>query len=140
MKKIISIILVLALAFSMVGCRPSERVSYNVSKEADSFNVIRKLTVINCRTDSVMMELVGTFALGNSSAGELEVICKTGEDEYRKHYIYLNDWTAYTVEDISGADVNPYNYEINFYPQMLDIFDVEVGEIGTGQNGFGGTT
>lgn len=89
MKKIISIILAFALVLCMVGCRPSERVSYNVSKEADSFGVVRKLTVINCRTDAIMMELVGTFALGNSSAGELEVICKTGDDSYKKHFVYI---------------------------------------------------
>lgn len=139
MKKIISIILVLTMLVCMVSCRPSERVSYNVSKEADSFGVVRKLTVINCRTDSIMMELVGTFSLGNSSAGELSIICKTGEDAYKKHYVYLNDWTAYTVEDISGADVDPYSYEILFYPEMLDLIDVDArNEIGTFQSGFGG--
>lgn len=139
MKKIISFILVIALALCMVGCRPSERVSYNVSKEADSFGVVRKLTVINCRTDSIMMELVGTFALGNSSAGELEVICKTSEDAYKKHFIYLNDWTAYTVEDISGADVDPFSYEIIFYPKMLDLIDIEKrANVGGANAGFGG--
>lgn len=139
MKKIISGIFAIALVLCMVGCRPSEKVSYNVSKEADSFGVVRKLTVINCRTDSIMMELIGTFALGNSSAGELEVICKTGEDAYKKHFVYLNDWTAYTVEDISGADVDPFSYEIIFYPKMLDLIDIETrANVGGANVGFGG--
>lgn len=139
MKKIISFILAVALAFCVVGCRPANRVAYNVSKEADSFGVVRKLTVINCRTDSIMMELSGTFALGNSSAGELEIICKTGDDSYKKHYVYLNEWTAYTVEDISGADVDPFSYEITFYPKMLDLIDIETrANVGGANAGFGG--
>lgn len=120
------LVFVLLIAMFLTGCRESEHVSYNISKEADSFGVIRKLTVLNVRSDTIMLELTGTFALSNTSTNELAIICKTGENEYRKHYVYLNDWTAYTVEDISGADVNPYQYEITFYPQMLPVFDVEV--------------
>ena len=34
------------------GCgRQSTRVAYNISKEADNFNVTRRLEVINARTD-----------------------------------------------------------------------------------------
>lgn len=114
------------VSFTLSGCRESDRVSYNVSREADSFNVTRKLTVLNVRTDTIMMELTGTFSISNSSAGELAIICKTGDGVYKKHYVYLNDWTAYTVEDISGADVDPYNYEIRFYPQMIPGIDMSV--------------
>lgn len=34
-------------------------------------------------------------------------------------YVYLNEWTIYTIEDISGAHVDPYHYEINFLPEMI---------------------
>ena len=123
---VLAFLLAVPIALLFTGCRVSNHVSYNISKEADSFNVTRKLTVLNVRSDTIMLELTGTFALSNTSTNELAIICKTGENEYRKHYVYLNDWTAYTVEDISGADVNPYQYEITFYPQMLPVFDVEV--------------
>ena len=66
-----------------------------------------------------MLELVGTFSLANNSSNELEITCQTGQEEYKKHFVYLNDWTVYVVEDISGADVDPYHYEINFLPQMI---------------------
>jgi hypothetical protein len=72
------------------------------------------------------MELQGTFSIANNTANELEIICKIGEGEYKKHFVYLNEWTVYTVEDISGADVDPYQYEIVFYPQMLDPISVSV--------------
>lgn len=114
------------IAATLSGCRQSDRVAYNISREADSFGVTRKLTVLNIRSDKVLMELTGTFSIANNSANELEVICKTGEDEYKKHFVYLNQWTVYTVEDISGADVSAYNYEIVFYPRMLPIIEGEV--------------
>lgn len=113
-------------AVYLSGCRQADRVSYNVSREADSFNITRKLTVLNVRSDTVLMELTGTFSLANTSANELAIICKTGENEYKKHFVYLNEWTVYTVEDVSGADVSAYNYEIVFYPKMLPITEGRV--------------
>lgn len=127
-KRVIALVIVFAimLALALSGCRESQRVAYNVSKEADSFNVTRKLTVLNVLSDKVLMELTGTFSIANNAANELEVICKVGEDLYKKHFVYLNSWTVYTAEDISGADVDPYKYEITFYPQMVPAVDWEM--------------
>ena len=122
-----ALVIVLIVVTGFTGCRPSDMVAYNVSREADSFNVTRKLTVLNVRSDTILMELTGTFSIANNTANELEVICKTGEDEYKKHFVYLNGWTVYTVEDISGADVDPYRYEIVFYPQMFPGVTAEIG-------------
>ena len=86
--------------------------------EADNFNVTRKLTVLNARTDTILLELTGTFALKNNSDNELEVIIETAEGKYQKDYVYLNNYTMYVVEDISGAEVDKYHYEINFLPEF----------------------
>lgn len=135
-KRVLSVVicaaLIVTMALALTGCRESERVAYNVSKEADNFNVTRKLTVINARTDRVVYELVGTFSLDNNSSNELEVICETGKGEYKKHFIYLNDWTLYFVEDLSGADVNPYRYEVTILPESFPLtsIDVDLNEAG----------
>lgn len=118
-KKITLILLSIVMAFSLAGCRQAERVSYNISKEADNFNVIRRLSVINARTDKPVFELVAAFSVSNNSNDELEVTCQTGPNEYKKHLIYLNEWTLYVIEDVSGASVDPYHYEINFLPEMI---------------------
>ncbi len=119
-KKIIPVLAIVAiLGLSVVGCRESERVSYNISQEADNFNVTRRLVVINARTDKPLFELVGNFALSNNDENELEVVCQTGKNEFKKHYIYLNEYTIYTVEDIGGANVNKYKYEVNFLPETI---------------------
>lgn len=119
MKKKMLLVLLAAVAcmFVFTGCSESSRVSRNVSQEADNFNVTRKLTVINARTDTVLLELTGTFALQNNDDNELEVIIETAKGKYRKDLVYLNDYTMYVVEDVSGADVDKYHYEINFLPE-----------------------
>lgn len=107
---------VLLCAF-LTGCTEVDQVSNNISKEADNFNVTRKLTVLNARTDTILLELTGTFSLQNNSENELEVIIETAEGKHQKDLVYLNDYTMYVVEDISGADVDKYHYEINFLPE-----------------------
>lgn len=130
MKRAFKCIFIAALLAAMTGCRQNWYASYNVSKEADNFNVCRRITVINSRTDAIIYELEGIFSLSNSTSNELEVICKTGENEYKKHFIYLTDTVLYVVEDMSGADVSSYHYEVTFYPQMFvdGMVDFEIGD------------
>lgn len=117
-KKVMALLAALVLACaSLTGCTEVDQVSTNISKEADNFNVTRKLTVVNARTDTILLELTGTFALQNNSENELEVVIETAEGKYQKDLVYLNDYTMYVVEDISGADVDKYHYEINFLPE-----------------------
>lgn len=127
-KKIFIVVMVLIMALTLCSCRQADRVSYNVSKEADSFNVVRKLTVMNGRTDTILLEMIGRFALKNNSTNELVIICEVAQGEYKKNYVYLNDYTLYVVEDISGSEVSPYQYEVNFLPQMLDLYDITVSK------------
>jgi len=115
------ILMVIAITgLMLVGCIEANKVSQNVSKEADNFNVIRRLTVLNARTDKPMFELVAAFSITvDEEYNQLEVVCETGEGEYKKHFIGLNEWTMYVVEDISGAEVSKYHYEMNFLPEMI---------------------
>lgn len=117
----IATLLVIA-AIILAGCTEAGKVSSNISKEADLFNVTRRLAVMNMRTDKPIFELVGNFSLGNNSHNELTITVQTGPSQYKKHFVYLNDWTMYVIEDISGASVSPYKYEINFMPESIVPF------------------
>lgn len=121
MKKKIALIVTLALiVFTLVGCSEAEQVSYNISQEADNFNVIRRLTLLNTRSHKPMFELIGAFSIQvDHQDNQLEVTCETGENEYKKHFVGLNDETVYIVEDISGANVDKYRYEVNFLPEQI---------------------
>ena len=107
------------LASTLCVCSEASRVRRNLNQEADNFNIQRRITVLNARTDKVLLEMEGTFSLSNNSDNELVVTCEVGEGKYQKHYIYLNSYTLYVVEDISGADVDPYHYELNIIPEMV---------------------
>ena len=107
------------LAGTLCGCSEASRVRRNLNQEADNFNIQRRITVLNASTDKVLLEMEGTFSLSNNSDNELVVTCEVGEGKYQKHYIYLNSYTLYVVEDISGADVDPYHYELNIIPEMV---------------------
>ena len=119
MKKILGLILVAVMVVSLVGCSQAERVSYNISKEADRFNVTRRLAVINARTDKPIFEIIGNFSISNNMDNELEITVEHEQGKYKKHFVYLNEWTIYTVEDVSGAYVDNYHYEVNYLPEMI---------------------
>lgn len=132
-KKTISCILaVVILVITLVGCgREAEYVSRNISKEADNFNVTRRLTVFNTRTDRCMMQMTGRFSIQNEGNNELAVIVELDRNKgiYQKHYVYLNEWTTYTVEDLNGVKVSRYDYELEFMPQTLVPVKVTANEI-----------
>lgn len=67
------------------------------------------------------MEMEGCMSLSNNSSSELVVTCKTGENEYKKNYVYLNDYVLYVVEDISGTITDPFYYKVHFYAAVPDV-------------------
>ena len=134
MKRYIALTLVIAMALTMSvglsGCRESERVSYNVSQEADNFNVMRRLAVINTVSGEPVFELIGRFSItADEGESQLEVVVEVEDGKYKKHIIGLNQATTmYVVEDINGANVNKFKYEINYLPKAIQPFDVVTKE------------
>lgn len=120
MKKILCFVMILVVALSLCACgSQADRVSYNISQQADNFNVTRRLAVINIRTDAPVFELVGNFSIANNTSNELEVTVEVSPGVYKKHFVYLNEWTMYVVEDVTGCGVENYHYEVNFLPEMF---------------------
>lgn len=132
MKKTVLTLLILATLI-MSGCfleREAHRVSYNVSKEADNFNVTRRVTVINTRTDKCILQMTGKISIEDVTDGIAVLVeIDKAKQIYQKHYIYLNEWTMYTVEDVSGVNVSPYAYEIEFMPQTLVPVKITANEL-----------
>lgn len=121
-KLMIAIVLLLVcitVCFSLSGCTEANKVSHNVSQEADNFNVLRRLAVINSRTDKVEFEVVGAFSLDVESKNKINITCEMEDGTYKKHIIGLNENTMYVVEDIGGAKVNKYKYQVNYIPESI---------------------
>ena len=119
-RRILCIMLVVMLLF-LTGCTEADNVNHNLSQAADNFQCLRKITVYNARTDLIVMEMEGYMSLSNTDTSELVVTCMTGANEYRKNYIYLNDYVIYVVEDITGTVTDPYHYKVHFYTALPDI-------------------
>ena len=54
----------------------------------------------------------------------LEILVETDKGVYKKHMVNLTGWNMYVVEDIEGAKVNQYKYEINYMPESIVPFDI----------------
>ena len=131
MKKIF-VILMSVLLMALTGCedREATKVSYNISKQADNFNVVRRLTVINTRSDKCILQMTGKISIEDQHDG-IAVLVELDRDKgiYQKHYIYMNENTMYTVEDVSGVEVSRYAYEMEFMPQTLVPVKITTDEL-----------
>lgn len=119
-KKIIIAIFALILIATTCACATeAERVSYNLSQEADNFNDVRQITVINCLQGDVLFQMTGKMSITADPAdNQLEIIVEDEYGVYKKHFIGLSDNVTYVVEDIISKDVEKYRYTLNFNPKM----------------------
>lgn len=122
MKKIVVLILMLVLCVTLVGCTEADKVNSNLSKQASYFECERKITVYNARTDKIILEAEGYMDVSNNTHNELVITCKTGPNTYKKNYVYLNEYTIYVVEDITGTHTDPYHYKMYFHTEFpIDV-------------------
>lgn len=120
MKKFICLCLVIvSVMVIFAGCDQASRVSRNLSLEADNFNSIRQVTVINCLQGDVLFHMTGRISIAADTADDqLEIIVEDENGQYKKHFIGLSDNVTYVVEDITSKDVDNYKYTLNFNPKM----------------------
>ena len=110
----------------LTGCTQADRVSHNLSKEADNFNVVRQLTVINCIEGDVLFQMTGKMSIKADVAdNQLEVIVENENGLYKKHFIGLSDNVTYVVEDLDVTNVSKYKYTLNYNPKMWIPIDVK---------------
>lgn len=119
MKKLFISVLTVFVLVGLSGCSEADRVSHNLSEEADNFNDVRQVTVINCLKGDVLFQMTGKMSITADTAdNQLEVIVEDENGEYKKHFIGLSDNVTYVVEDITSKNVNKYKYSLNFNPKM----------------------
>ena len=125
-KKVIITTLLVSGLFLLSGCEStqSSQVSYNVSQEADNFNVIRRVAIINTRTDKIEFEVIGRISVDTSDSDKLVIIVEAEKGIYKKHLINMTEWNMYVVEDLEGAKVNEYKYEVNYMPETIIPFTI----------------
>lgn len=128
-KKITALLTSMFIMLLLTGCNEADRVSSNLSIQADNFNVLRQVTVINCIANDVVFQMTGKMSIkADTSENQLELIVENEDGTYSKHIIGLSDNVTYVVEDIDTNYVNKYKFTINYNPKMwipveFDIVD-----------------
>ena len=103
-----------------VGCREADRASYNISREADNFNIVRRVTVIDCINGDVLFQMSGKMSIkADRDDNQLEITV-SDNGKYQKHIIGLSDNVTYVVEDLNLGEneVSAYHYTIIYNPKM----------------------
>lgn len=113
------------------GCSSdADKASTNLSKAAEQFEVQRRIVGINGITDKVLFEVEGRCSLENGASmrGVLDVVCKHGPRDYRKHYVGLSDNVTFISTQLGGVDVSVYRTRIVIKPQnIVPDFDLVTG-------------
>lgn len=118
-KKIITTAAALTVgALALTGCTNAETASYNLSKGADHFEIDRRIVMFNGVTDNYLLSVEGRCSIKDHEA-QLEVTCRIGPDEYKKHILGLSDNVSYFVEQLETADVSVYHYRVIFKPESI---------------------
>ncbi len=122
MKKLFKAAIIVMLAMLLASCTEADKVNSNLSKQAEYFECERRVTVYNARTDQVILYAEGYLNIANNTHNELVITAKVGANEYKKNYVYLNAYTLYVVEDITGTHTDPYHYKLYFHTEFpVDI-------------------
>lgn len=125
--------LALVGATLLSGCTTdADTASRNLSTAAEQFEVIRRITVVNGFTDTVVLEVEGRCSVESSESflpGSLEVTCKIGPNEYVKHFAVMGDNGLAGIQQLDTTDVSVYHHRVIIKPEnILPEFDYEGGE------------
>lgn len=109
-------------------------VSENLSKDADNFEVNRRIVFFNGITDTYLMTIEGYCSIEADAAdAQLEVVCKIGKDKYKKHFLGLSDNVSYFVEQVEARNVDAYHYKVIFKPEVI-VPDIDLKTSGNDGN------
>lgn len=120
-SKIIGPVVAVAAALALAACTPqAETASRNISYESDNFKVMRRIVFVNGITDKYLLSIEGLCSITKDKEdNQLEVTCKTGDSEYKKHYLGISDNVTYFVEQMDGSNVDTFHYKVAFRPETL---------------------
>ncbi len=120
------LLLIPVLAVALTGCQGDAQVaSSNLSKAADAFEIDRRIVFYNGINGEYMLTVEGKCSIKDAQR-QLEVTCKTGAAEYKKHFLGLSDNVTYFAEQVAGASVSVYHNRIIWKPQsIIPNIDIE---------------
>lgn len=95
----------------------AEKVSKNISKDADQFKIVRRIVGINGITDKVEFVVEGRCSI-ETPGRRLDVTCKE-EGGYKKHYVGLSDNMFFISTQLDVANVSRFRTKIILKPENI---------------------
>lgn len=128
-KKLLALAIVAFSTILMVSCSKADRVSHNLSREADELNITRRVTVINGITNQIIFQATGQMSIEYvEERKQLNIIALGENGEYKKHIIGISDNVSYMVEDITGMKRVDTKYRLYFNPDMIVPIEVKTAK------------
>ena len=125
MKKIIALLSFIFMLAMLMGCEQSDArvASRNLSQAADMFEINRRIVFYNGITDAYILQIEGRCSVEFKSL-KFEVTCRTGDQQFKKHYLGRADNVFPFIEQLESKDVSVYHYRVIFKPSTI-IPDVD---------------
>ncbi len=123
-KRIMTMLVILMALFALAGCSQAENATVQLKNDADEFRVVRRITVINLRTDAVLYEIEGRISYTVETDGDFSIVAKTGENTFKRDTIGVGqagNGISYIVEQIEPLEEDPYHYEIRLYARLPEV-------------------
>jgi len=110
---------VLAATFGLTACTTeADTVNHNLTKEADSFKVQRRISFVNGITDKEMLRVEGRCSY-EVTVKQVKVLCKVGKKSYVRHAMTRSDNMTAIMEQTKPGEVEPNHYVFVVRPQTL---------------------
>jgi hypothetical protein len=119
MKRTLSTLLAFLLGVTaLAGCSAADTADYNMDRAAENFEINRRIVAFNGFTDTYLLQVEGRCNITDETT-QLEVICKTGTDEFKRFLVGLSDNTSYFVEQGEPTKVDDFHYRVVLRPASI---------------------
>lgn len=121
MKKILVLFVLMFAVLFLAGCNEAGQVNENLRNQERNFEVYRRVTVINLRSDKILLEVEGYLHIKIDSDGDLNVTIMTGPKQYKLHYVSLAGEVVYVSEQLVNSTTDPYHWELRIFAITPDV-------------------
>jgi hypothetical protein len=119
MARFITLLAAIPALMLMAACSNDAQIaSHNLSQAADNFQINRRIVFYNGINGEYMLTIEGLCSQ-EPKERKLEVTCKVGPTEYKKHFLGLSDNVTYFSEQLAPAAVGVYQYRVTFKPTSI---------------------
>lgn len=121
--------LAIAIITGGAGCTSdADKASENIATAAEQFEVQRTIIGQSGITDDIFLYVEGRCSF-EEAGDRIDITCKYGPDEYRKHTFLIGDQDRVGITQEQAIDVSVYHTRIVLKPEnILPEFDIEMGE------------